>query len=602
VTIVLRPHPGATPLVAEPAWLDQPAVVCARRRWTWREVHAGSTVLAARLARGVSVCNLCDSRGAFLMTWLAALRQRCVQLLPPSGGGVDLASMLGSRADPIIVVDDPRQLWSEWMQQRRHVVVPDFDAGCVAGARLDLAWSPDWDSESICLFTSGSTGRPQPQFKSLGQLARGATLLGARIDQELAGGFAATGAIVCSVPGQHMFGVETSVMLSLVHGVPVFDGRPLLPADVRAAFEYCEQGAAWVATPVHLLGLLRSGESVPNCRLVIVATMPLAPALASQVEQRLHAPVLEVFGSTETGAIAMRRPARDVQWQPMAQVRLESVAEGTRVWGPHFPSPVMLADHVELDERGRFALLGRQTDLIKIGGRRASLAGLDQLLQQMPGLEEGVMYLPQGGQGTDRLVLIHSGEPLDTAAAIGWLRARIDPVFVPRAFIRVARLPRTGAGKIPRSALDRIYQDWLCGKRGFAPGPEPRPGASLTQPGAGATRSRENQIGRIVFAVGVPSDHPSAPGHFPGNPIVPGVVVLDQVVAGLEAALGRRIERVRHAKFQAALRPGEAAVALCESSVDSASFRVVVRDRDAERVVVVGALSLKPGKGPEAGQ
>ncbi|MEG3192727.1 hypothetical protein [Lysobacter sp. D1-1-M9] len=34
----------------------------------------------------------------------------------------------------------------------------------------------------------------------------------------------------------------------------------------------------------------------------------------------------------------------------------------------------------------------------------------------------------------------------------------------------------------------------------------------------------------------VPADHPSLPGHFPGNPLVPGVVLLDRVIEAVEAA------------------------------------------------------------------
>ena len=36
----------------------------------------------------------------------------------------------------------------------------------------------------------------------------------------------------------------------------------------------------------------------------------------------------------------------------------------------------------------------------------------------------------------------------------------------------------------------------------------------------------------------IPADHPCLPGHFPGQPIVPGVVVLDRVLAAIEAQHG----------------------------------------------------------------
>ena len=110
---------------------------------------------------------------------------------------------------------------------------------------------------------------------------------------------------------------------------------------------------------------------------------------------------------------------------------------------------------------GGFILLGRQADLIKIAGRRASLAGLNLLLQDMPGVEDAVFYLPDNGNPTERLCLVHSGPALDRAAAEQWLRKRVDPVFLPRSIIRVERLPRGDSGKLPRGALDRLYASWL---------------------------------------------------------------------------------------------------------------------------------------------
>lgn len=455
---------GELPLMAASVHLDRPAVIGNAAEWTWRQVHAASIALAATLGPASAVCNLCDSRLGFLVTWLAALRGRRIQLLPPSGGRADLIAMLKPFEDPCIVFDSPAVTQPEWRDHARCIGWrPPFEP-----ARVDdreLAWSPDQDAALIHLYTSGTTGPPTPHSKTLGQLLCGARLLGARLDEELVGGVAALRSIVCSVPPQHMFGLEASVMLSLVYGLPIVEGRPLLPADVRTVFETCAEDAAWITTPLHLNSLQRAGESLPSCIAVVASTMPLAASLAADIEERTAAPVLEIYGSTETGAIAVRRTARDTAWRPLSGVRVDAFEDRTRVWGSHFASPQLLADRIAVDARGGFSLTGRHADLIKIAGRRASLAGLNQLLQQLPGLADGVFYLPASDAATERLVLIYAGDPLDRADAEAWLRERIDPVFLPRAFIRVDRLPRAGTGKLPRAALDGIYAAWRAARK-----------------------------------------------------------------------------------------------------------------------------------------
>src|SRR5262245_4717863 len=59
----------------------------------------------------------------------------------------------------------------------------------------------------------------------------------------------------------------------------------------------------------------------------------------------------------------------------------------------------------------------------------------------------------------------------------------------------------------------------------------------------------------------VPPDHPALVGHFPGRPIVPGVVLLDRVLAEAERCLGRAltVRALPQAKFNATLLPGERA-------------------------------------------
>ncbi len=451
-----------TPLLAARRWLDVLAVVGPNGAWTWRQIHQAAMTFAGALGGATAVCNLCTSRVGFLVTWLAAMRQDVLIVLPPTGGDTDLADVLRSTAKPIIVVDDPDSIQDAWPDLADCIVCQPAREREAPATDAKLAWRPTWHSTSVLLYTSGSTGRPEPQPKTTLHLATGALVLGDRLTQDIEGGLGAVQRIICSVPPQHMFGIEASVLLSLIYGIPVLDRRPLLPADVQNAFADSPP-SAWISTPLHLRSLVRTGLRLQNCRVVIASTMPLAQTIAQQAEDLVGAPVLEIYGTTETGVIAMRRSASEADWLAVRGVRLELAHENAFAFGAHFLSPARLLDHVELAPSGRFVLLGRRADLIKIGGRRASLAGLNLLLQELPGLEDGVFYMPATGSPTERLVLIHAGAALDRSATEQWLRSRLDPIFLPRTVIRVDRMPRSDSGKLQRQALDQLYATWRAG-------------------------------------------------------------------------------------------------------------------------------------------
>jgi acyl-coenzyme A synthetase/AMP-(fatty) acid ligase len=555
------------PALPFPAVLHRPAVVGGSRDWSWHEIHAAARELADRLDPGSPVCNLCASRAGFLITSLAALRRGCLQLLPPSGGPGDLESLLAGTPGAMVVVDDETLLQPvSGARARGLVYLPQVPR--TLPPSCDLAWTPDALQACVCLYTSGSTGAPQPHSKTWGQLTQGAHALAARLDAMVDGGLASLRALVCSVPPQHMFGFETSVVLPLVTGLAVLDRKPLLPLDVRTAMEECRGPAAWIATPLHLRALARAGEALPDCRFALVSTMPLAPALAAQIESLVAAPVVEIFGSTETGVIATRHTARESRWDPIGDVRLEQGVDGTLARGAHFPSPQALSDLVEIAGDGRFTLLGRHADMVKIGGRRASLAGLNLLLQDLPGLQDGVFYLPPTDSPTERLVLIHAGD-LDRAAAERWLRERMDTVFLPRTWVQVARLPRDANGKLQRTVIEALHDAH-----------------------SGPVASADPACADHHFCVA--ASHPSLPGHFPGRAIVPGVLILDHVIESLRERTGREVARLPRVKFASPLLPREMARVQFARRQDALSFRVSALRDGVPHLIAEGTLVLGP--------
>lgn len=103
-----------------------------------------------------------------------------------------------------------------------------------------------------------------------------------------------------------------------------------------------------------------------------------------------------------------------------------------------------------------------------------------------------------------------------------------------------------------------------------------------------------NAVSAPTFALCIDADHPCLPGHFPGQPVVPGVVILDLVGEHARVLLGGdlRLRHIPQVKFLAPLLPGQAAS--IELAADAAQGRVrfrVVRER---ALLASGELAFGP--------
>lgn len=95
------------------------------------------------------------------------------------------------------------------------------------------------------------------------------------------------------------------------------------------------------------------------------------------------------------------------------------------------------------------------------------------------------------------------------------------------------------------------------------------------------------EVLRLIHA-----DHPSLPGHFPGAPLVPGVVILDEVVAALvEWRQNSQLSGIRSVKFLAPLKPEQPfTISLSATNENAAEVSFCCRAED--RVIVEGRLAV----------
>jgi acyl-coenzyme A synthetase/AMP-(fatty) acid ligase len=398
--------------------------------------------VAASLPPARHALNLCEDRYRFLVAFCAVAMRGQATLLPASRAPAAIDDALALDPDAYCLGDAGLALPPP-RYHRLPEELPELDGPAPQVADAMLA---------AIGFTSGSSGRPSAHRKTWGSFrTSNAQNLHALADLWPAG---AAPQIVATVPPQHMYGMEMSVLLPLLADAAVHAARPLLPGDVVRCLEEAGGPRLLVTTPVHLRALLDSGIALPPLAGIVSATAPLARDLAARAEDRFGCEVRELFGATETCVFAQRRTAREAAWSAYPGVRLWPQPDGTRVRAPHLAAPVLLADLVEPLDGSRFMLRGRSADLLEIAGKRASLGDLTRRLLAIQGVEDGVVFqLGEDGDPVRRIAAVAVAPGLDESAILKALRASCDPVFLPRRLRLVEALPRNETGKLPRQAL-----------------------------------------------------------------------------------------------------------------------------------------------------
>lgn len=305
--------------------------------------------------------------------------------------------------------------------------------------------------------TSGSTGNPTSYYKNWSGLIAEADTIGRALQLKNTGQH-----VISTVPLHHMYGFAYALFGPLRWGMSIDAERPVYPRDLSRVVA-AAPGSAWVVTtPTHLRAYVASTEQLPQLAGFICSAAPLPVDLAKSAEERFGCPIIETYGSTETGAIAWRYPTHTDVWTTYDALTV-SMNDELRIHAAHLPTEGQLIDDcVELLDESRFRIIGRAIDLVKIAGKRASLSELSDKLRAIDGVEDGVfVQLPnRSGQteGTARLAAFVVVRNLKPDAILAALRECIDSVFLPRPLIPVAQLPRNSNGKLPREALERLWQ------------------------------------------------------------------------------------------------------------------------------------------------
>jgi long-chain acyl-CoA synthetase len=350
-----------------------------------------------------------------------------------------------------------------------------------SGAAPAVAARPD--DPVLCLSSSGSTGRPKPVERTHRQLLFETE----RLTRALA--LSGDDRVLGVAPFSHVNGLMRSMVAGLLSGATLVTMPRFERSGVAAAIQE-HRITVFVGVPFMFAVLAETRWPRPadfsSLRLCLSASAPLRRQTALAFPDRYGAPLRQLYGTTETGTIALNldpdfRGTADSVGRPLEGVEVAVVSPGGRPLPPgevgeigirspaaargylgapaqtvaafregyFFPGDVGYADAA-----GRLYLTGRTSLFINRGAHKVNPYELEELLERHPKVREVAVVGVAGEHGEEKVkAVVVASEPCDPEEIIAFCRSRLADFKIPSIVELRTELPRSASGKVLRTTL-----------------------------------------------------------------------------------------------------------------------------------------------------
>lgn len=510
----------------------------------WREVAAERELLASSRSAEVALWQT-DSYD-FLVLLFAALTAGKKVLLPPSRLAAQEREFNASgiyfiQRQTTACANTELTAIEQWLQQD-------------GITRSELAF-----------YTSGSTGEPKRIPRTLQQLF-------AEVDTIAATFSPAQGSVaLASVSHQHIYGLLFKLLLPLLKGLRFYRDQLHFPEDLSAqAQRLASAGEVYIVASPALLK--RWPPALPLTCQWLASSGGMLPA---GVRAGIDAALVEIYGSSETGGIASRWADHDL-WQPLPTVHIALDAnQQLLIQSPHAFCQSLLAtgDRAELAaDSQRFNLLGRQDRIVKLEEKRISLDEVERALLQLPTVEQAYVTVLEHGARQFLAAVVALDAASMQALQSGqltkqqWLASnkpllaeQLESVALPRHWRLLSALPYNAQSKLEKNYLNSLFDDMLTP-------------VIISQQLTAATAQ---------FELNFPAELTCFKGHFPAQPIFPGVaqIAFVQTLAKRAWADLGWVCAMEQMKFQDLIRPYSQLTLQLVRREDSVSFQLQCNEK-----------------------
>ncbi len=419
------------------------------------------------------------------------------------------------------------------------------------------------DALAVELYTSGTTGDEKSVIKRIRHLDDEVAQL-----SESWNSLVASSTVFSTASHQHLYGLLFGVLWPLCAG-RIFHAHHFLHVGEMVPRMLETESCVLVSVPTTLKRLAHHARTPllrDRCRAIFSSGGPLAGETAFEITAQVGSPPIEVLGSTETGGIAWRQQASEERvslWTPFPTVRVarDEPTGLLRVKSPFVSvndeceGGFATGDRISLNNDGRFALEGRSDQVVKVGEKRLDLTEMASELRGHKCVEEAALLtLEREGELRVAAVIVPSirgsefiqreGRGSLSRALRASLAVVFDPVLHPRYWRIVNALPADSQGKLQLNTLRALF------------GGSPPDEITADRPEVLGELSGSDFVERSCR---VPLDLACFPGHFPNEPVVPGVLQFDWAMELVAQHLGHtpRVAEIISLKLTSPLRPGQ---------------------------------------------
>ncbi|WP_239374055.1 AMP-binding protein [Snodgrassella gandavensis] len=441
-----------------------------------------------------------------------------------------------------------------WLEQTVDIYLTDEITDKLAIPALPASrWAALGCAEANCHFvnniavvlqTSGSTGVAKVINKNWHELCLEAQILATTLPSAM---IQDRPVVLGSVSVQHMYGLSFRIMLSLYLGLSVYRQRLLFP-EVLLVTSQTYRNVIWVSSPT-LLHTLRLSHDISLAQGHVVAVISAGGVLAQTSKafllEHICPNVVEIYGSTETGAVGYR--SDQPYWQFFQDVSHRVDENGLAIQSPRCTTEQILADAIVEYENG-FELLGRLDRIIKLADKRISLMQLENKLMTHEWVADiHILKHPEGTHLAAWVALNNAG--IQAWREQGrkqvilqlkeWLAGSQEKIALPRHWRFTTALPRNAQSKlnpvdVQQAILQPVTHPVVLDKKAVA----------------------DNEY---WLRIQIPLDLVYFRGHFDVFHLVPGVIQIKWIIELLQQCswLVQAPLQMENLKFQHFLRPAD---------------------------------------------